>query len=284
MTSIRRGQLITTYGIGSMITNKDNETFMVLAPDTWVYKNRPKYLVHEPNLLRYLGVSELIRPPEPTENGKTKQVEEFTTTIRFPSWHFCRRCKTLQRTRFEERLGRCQKADCKGWWTDLIPTRFLSVCEEGHIEDFPFMEWVHNGQCPHDHELEYQERASLTGLGGIVIHCRTCGNKRSLQGALSPDSLRNIKGCSGHQPWLYNGGSRSTLQPCDRSLLGVQKAASNVYFPVLRNSIFIPERSDLPANIKAFLNNTHYVSTIKQVLHKEDTCLMVLKSLGSFNE
>jgi hypothetical protein len=283
MTSIRRGQLISTYGIGSMVTDRENETFMLLSTDSWMYKNRAKYIVNEPHLLSYLGVRELVQPPAAIKLAFSQVIEEFATTIRFPSWYFCRKCKSLQQFSFEERIGNCINQECNGKWGDLIPTRFLSVCENGHIEDFPFQEWVHTGQKSEAHELEYAESSKISGLAGIYIKCKTCGKKRSMRGALSPDSLKTIKSCTGYRPWLYNGNERDLTQFCDKPLQGVQKAASNVYFPVIRNSIFIPDQNDLPENIASFLNNTHYVQAAKQIISNRQTCIKIIESLGSLN-
>ena len=35
--------------------------------------------------------------------------------------------------------------------TKLIPVRFIAICPNGHIEDFPFMEWVHGSLPPEGH-------------------------------------------------------------------------------------------------------------------------------------
>jgi hypothetical protein len=282
MASIRRGQLITTFGIGSIITDRNNESFMVLSANSWVYTNKAKYIVNEPHLLKYLGVKRLIFPPA-VQNKRFRNSTEFALTVRFPRWYFCRKCKRLQIFDFQEKVTEC-KSDCPGKWRDLIPTRFLVVCENGHIDDFPFAEWVHSGQQPPDHELYYEESSSITGLAGIFIKCKTCGKRRSMQDALSPDSLKKIKGCSGLRPWLYDGTEKNLTESCDQKLLGVQKAASNVYFPILRNAIFVPTESTLPENLTDFLNNPQYVDAVKQVIHRQDICLSIIKSLGALND
>ena len=69
-----------------------------------------------------------------------------------------------------------------------IPVRFVSICPKGHIEDFPFMEWVHAGSTPDNvsaHILSYRAGKSAA-LTGIRISC-SCGKSRSMGGAFNFD-------------------------------------------------------------------------------------------------
>jgi len=70
--SIRRSQLITTYGIGSIIAVED-ESFMVAGIDRW--EPRPPDL-HEPRLERQLHVNGFRIPPA-SENGSDIPVVRF---------------------------------------------------------------------------------------------------------------------------------------------------------------------------------------------------------------
>ncbi|RYF35003.1 MAG: hypothetical protein EOO38_29160, partial [Cytophagaceae bacterium] len=101
---------------------------------------------------------------------------------------------------------------------------------------------------------------------------------------MSPDSLRNVKPCAGLRPWLYNGRHRRQIgESCDRPLQGVQKAASNVYLPVIRNSIFIPKQDNLPPSISAFMNNEVYVNTARSVSDRA-MAITVIKSLSMLGD
>ncbi|MDC0051007.1 hypothetical protein OAJ79_05225, partial [Verrucomicrobia bacterium] len=88
-------------------------------------------------------------------------------------------------------------------------------CNNGHIQDFPFMEWVHQGQPPPGHEGRLRLRAGRSGAGlsGIRIEC-TCGSSNNMSqvfrfdeetgGALERINCR----CLGLRPWLgeYQAG------------------------------------------------------------------------------
>jgi hypothetical protein len=130
----------------------------------------------------------------------------------------------------------------------LIPVRFVAVCQNGHIQDFPFMEWVHRG-APFDYEthtLRMRAGRSSAGLSGIKIEC-SCGAMQSLgnafefdkaqnRGPLSSDEVRSF--CKGLRPWLGEADSAAT--PCGEHLQAVQRGASNVYFPQVTTAIYLP--------------------------------------------
>src|SRR5690606_30401323 len=103
----------------------------------------------------------------------------------------------------------------------------------------PFLEWVHT-EREHDSYCRLRLRAgrSNSSLSGITIHC-SCTAKRSLFGAFNEKSLSRIKQCGGHRPWLGEGEKES--KECGRELRVVQKGASNVYFPDIRSSIYLPQ-------------------------------------------
>ena len=118
----------------------------------------------------------------------------------------------------------------------MIPVRFITVCSQGHIDDFPFMEWVHNGiNHQEGHILRFRAGRNAGALSGIEITC-SCGLKKSMAGAFNKGSLKDIKNCNGSRPWL---GQTSSMG-CGDELHVVQRGASNVYFPQIRTSIYLP--------------------------------------------
>ena len=76
---------------------------------------------------------------------------------RFPEWYFCPKCrrfqplskwiKEYQKRAKDRQLQRdynmvesLQCPDCK---QDLVVARIVTVCEKGHLNDFPWVKWVH---------------------------------------------------------------------------------------------------------------------------------------------
>ncbi|MCH7536168.1 MAG: DUF1998 domain-containing protein [Bacteroidetes bacterium] len=121
----------------------------------------------------------------------------------------------------------------------LIPSRFISVCGDGHIEDFPFIEWVHGGKDIEGHKLRLRAGLGSNSLSGVVIECSTCDEKKSMAGAFNRNSLQKVKSCGGKKPWLGEDEDNNNI--CDKSLIVVQRGATNVYFPHLRSSIYLPQ-------------------------------------------
>ena len=69
----------------------------------------------------------------------------------------------------------------------LIPVRIIAVCDRGHIEDFPFMEWVHrNKPIMPDCDLRFLAGRSSSLLTGIKISC-SCGEEKTLAGIFDFD-------------------------------------------------------------------------------------------------
>jgi hypothetical protein len=127
----------------------------------------------------------------------------------------------------------------------LIPVRIVAACDRGHIEDFPFMEWVHrnkpiNPECA----LRFLAGRSSSLLTGIKISC-SCGDEKTLAGIFDFDqqvggALQRIGySCRGGQPWL--GRTETQGGPsCGSHLRVLQRGASNVYFPFVVGSIYLP--------------------------------------------
>jgi hypothetical protein len=125
----------------------------------------------------------------------------------------------------------------------LIPVRIVAVCDRGHIEDFPFMEWVHrdNPSTP-SCQLRFLAGRSSSLLTGIKISC-SCGQQKTLAGIFDFDpqaggALQRIRySCLGSQPWL---GRTESPESCGLHLRVLQRGASNVYFPHVVSSIYLP--------------------------------------------
>ena len=70
----------------------------------------------------------------------------------------------------------------------MIPVRIVAVCDHGHIQDFPFRDWI-RCTCSSDAvaRLFFKAGRSSAGLAGIHISCESCGKTRSLAGAMQPE-------------------------------------------------------------------------------------------------
>lgn len=256
---IRRGQLISPFGIGAMVDFPKDESLMPAGLDAWQHAKDecPKesgWLLVEERLQARLGVSHFRLPPDHREPDRGSRFTNLNVPfIRFPRWHYCPFCGGMELlSLFEATRVHCagrqydqQSCHTKRRRPYLIPVRFVAVCEKGHVQDFPFMEWLHRDKpWDHtDHKLRLRAGRSSAGLSGITIEC-TCGERRNLGDVFS---FNEITGgplskigcmCKGLQPWL--GDVDSSPGGCGEHLRVVQRGAANVYFPYVVSSIYLP--------------------------------------------
>lgn len=265
---IRRAQLISTFGVGAMVDFPRDESLMTAGLDAWPFANQrcpDEWVVIEERLQARLGVGQFRLPPDFREPGPgVRNANQHVPFVRFPRWHYCPREGVMQYLPlFGGARDRCQcRPDLRCARTPqarrpiLIPVRIVAACERGHIQDFPFLEWVHQGTDPGaDHQLRYVAGRSSASLAGIRIEC-SCGRSRSLAGAFDYDAAtggalhRLGLDCVGHRPWLgESDGATATppIRPCGQYLRVLQRGASNVYFAQTFSSIYLPlwgERTD----------------------------------------
>lgn len=239
--SVRRAQAISTYGVGSLIA-VDHESFIVSGLDeadrSWSTYESP--VVHERRLARLLGV-DYFRLPPASEDGS----RDGLRVRRFPLMHSCPECNELQSHRdFAPPVGRSVCGTCE---VDLVPSRFVVACEAGHLDEFPYWQWVHRssdrgsarlGKC--GGRLRMRTTGRTASLRSIVISC-TCGQvpEVSMEGSFRRNALKDLGlTCRGARPWL--GTTATDPAGCGLSLRTLQRGSSSVWQPVLKSAISIP--------------------------------------------
>ena len=232
--SVRRNQLVTTYGVGALVT-AGVESVMIAGLDRW-QSGEPD--LHEPRLERQLGVNGFRRPPA-SEEGDDVPV------VRFPSWVFCPNPPEVCEVGLDEhrRIGSNRDNRCPQCGEELVPSRFLIACSRGHVDDFPYFNWVHAGSGGRgrgaSHRLRIESSGSSAALRDVRVIC-SCGEEATLDGAFAGNALRGITGCHGRRPWLPG----ETDQDCEEIPRVLQRGGSNVWFPVIRSALLIPPWSE----------------------------------------
>ncbi|AUI62953.1 hypothetical protein B1H26_13315 [Amycolatopsis sp. BJA-103] len=230
--AVRRSQLVTTYGVGAMIAI-DNESFIVAGIDSWNIDDAPE--IFERRLAKVLRVKSFRLPPAPDPDRGVDGVR----VRRFPEFYSCPECRVLQPfSAFNCLPGR---ANCPSCQEDLVPSRFVLACDDGHIEDFPYWKWVHRGSeqsrglC--GGTLTLRTEGNTASLRSVVVRC-TCGVPDvSMEGAFRVKSLRELGiRCEGRRPWL----SGAKPQPCTRHPRAMQRGSSSAWHPVMRSALSIP--------------------------------------------
>lgn len=230
--AVRRSQLVTTYGVGSMIAI-DNESFIVAGIDTWDISEATT--IYERRLAQILGVESFRLPPAPDPDRATGGV----TVHRFPEFYSCPTCKALQPFfKFNPEKGKARCDECS---ENLVPSRFVVACDHGHIDDFPFWKWVHRdvdrapGMC--GGTLSLHTDGSTASLRSVVIKC-SCGVPEvSMEGAFRSKSLKDLGiRCEGRTPWLKG----SVPQPCNQPPRVMQRGSSSAWHPIMSSALSIP--------------------------------------------
>ncbi|MGW5020898.1 DrmB family protein [Streptomyces cacaoi] len=234
--SVRRSQIITTYGVGSLVA-VGGESFMIAGIEHW--EDPPgaeDQLIHEPRLERDLRVNGFRLPP-----ASESESHGDVPVVRFPAYHFCPESGVLAKYGDWGRPSptpKCQVHDERV----LVPSRFVMACRRGHIDDFPYFRWVHAGTVPDEMcrgELTLRTSGRSAALRDIEIRCN-CGKKRTMEGALGGSALKGVSGCTGRRPWL----GREATESCDEMPRATQRGASGVWLSDVASAIHIPPWSE----------------------------------------
>lgn len=234
---VRRAQLITTYGVGSLIA-VGSESFMVAGIDRWPELGPFDQIIHERRLEKEFGV-ECFRLPPASDSDRYGDIP----VVRFPEVQSCPGCNRLAKARF---FGATRSpAKCKECDRELVPSRFVVCCAAGHIDDFPYYRWLHKGgDSPQDDSRRHELRLKATGrsasLGDIEISC-SCGMRPvTMEGALGKGALKGISSCTGRRPWLGDVPQEN----CEELPRAMQRGASGVWFSDVRSALSIPPWSE----------------------------------------
>ncbi len=286
---LRRAQVISPFGVGAIIVSPQGVSLMGAGLDHWFESetgdtdniNPLEYRVEEWRLERALNVSHFRLPPDFRRPDRFRPSTNEGLTIpyvRFPTWHRCPRCNLLLRFP-PSAQGRIQCPECTGKYgrkaSYLVQVSTIAMCKMGHIQDFPYLEWVHRTLTP---TCEGPLRLFATGAATAAnekIVCDGCERSRTMGGVLQADGDNTVLSqslvggasgiqytCRGEKPWLGPGRADS----CGEQPRGALRAATNVYFPLVRTSLYLPRESeDAPSDLVEILR-TPPVSTLVHLL------------------
>lgn len=288
---IRRSQAVSPFGVGALVDFPGPVSLVHAGIDAWPFDDRtPDHrefkVEDEPRLARRLGVDYFVQPPDFRQAQKGGGTESVNLNLklpflRFPLWHSCPRCGRMFETRYHDR----QPPVCDGPVGSgadrgkshkvrrTVQVRFVSVCADGHMRDFPWIEWLGLDRADWagqrgDRWLRLLSTGSAS-IAGVVVVAEQRGGagiqeiaRRSLAGAFGGES--GLK-CDGQNPALGLGhGGNEPPTGCGQPLQTVLRGASNLYFADVRSAIYVPEFRDasLPGEVLDMLDDHKF----KQVL------------------
>lgn len=256
--NVRSTQLLSPFGTGALM-DINNQSILICDSEDW--KVDYNYIV-DSRLEAALYAKGFVEAPIPKKNNLYKP-DEVVQGKRFPSWYLnpkSRELKTIDewetKAPNKEKHFFYQKPfsyNAKGFADDLVPVRLLCACTDGHLQEFPWMNWCHDGKPNNTekHQLSLKSLGNSSSISDLIIEC-SCKKSKSLAGVFNKENinkrLSNIDVfCEGRHHWK----SDDTPRKCDCDLNVMLRNQSNLHFPVIKSSVNIPlEENNLIDQIK----------------------------------
>ena len=257
---VRPSQTVSQFGPGALI---DLPTLSMVATGIENWDTSTARRVDEPRLARKLGVDFFRKPPFFRPQSGTGGLPARV----FPRFMVCPLCNRLAphtAFKFEERRDPQYVCTAHGESREqpVYPARFMVACRRGHLDDFPWHQYVHgdDGQC--EAELKLTDSGRTGAVTDLWVRCSVHNNPRNLGQAMGTNARKRLPKCRGFRPWL---GTES-FEPCDEEVHVILRGASNAYFPVVESAISVPPWSDpLQLAIGEYVDELAKVNSIEDL-------------------
>lgn len=279
---IRRAQVVAPFGVGALFVTKEGTSLIGAGLDHWfptgaaVPENFDitEFQVEEWRLQKQLNVDYFCLPPDyrrPFKGSTSKNTDLTVPFLRFPQWHFCQRCGKMANYPLTERGRKSCSCDRHG---SMVQMPIVAICDRGHIQDFPWNEWVHQSTAPTCTGDLVFGSTGQGGLRGLRISCKACGKNRNLESVLSAEPSGDATHltsnldpsseyrCQGHAPWL---GKLDAFE-CARPIRGALRSSTNIYYAQLASAIYLPRKGKTAAPSLIDLVTQPPISVLRQIL------------------
>lgn len=256
---IRPTQLLHTYGVGAMI-DLPNIAAMVMGLDDWDTANATP--VGEERLLRAVRqqsgnqVAKLLLPPIEPESAVPNPLGSVPIGVpvsAFPQWFRCPWCEKLLKLGeglielktdvYRPDRARYVHINCNkpGPAPLVLPARFQIACKHGHLDDFPWKRFVHQGATNCNGQLRLAKVGVSDEAVDLLLNCETCGVQRRMSDAFGDAAEADpIFACRGRRPHLRDFEGSGCTEQAESILLG----ASNSWFAISLSALSIPTQVD----------------------------------------
>lgn len=265
--SARPSSLLYTYGPGA-IMDLPGFSVMPAGLDDWeaIWKRRATIpTIMEPRLLNvvrlHLGPQvDALRPfPwQPKQSSMSKEGSDLGVPARvFPQWLRCTVCDYLgplsrfhytNEHPYRPDLARFTHRNCPGRSgrgssnSPAVPAPHLLTCANGHLDEFPYKLWVHEGgPCAAAPNPDLKMTDANVGRSvGSIIECMSCGKRRGMAEAQGKAGLAKLpQKCRGRHPHL------NAFDPsCQASPHVIMMNASNLWFAATHSIIVMPRTDE----------------------------------------
>jgi Domain of unknown function (DUF1998) len=258
---LQPSQLFYAYGIGAVV-DLPSMSVMVLGLDDWELSqaipiSEDRLLAAVKKQPRCAEVGRLHKPPIPPigdgpfQNPFDATAKVGVPVVPFPSWVICPKCRllaplqpgvfTLKTDPFRPDKNRFVHSLCNATKPPtVIPTRFLVACDRGHLDDFPWLYFVHQGNNDCPGQLKLIEYGVSGAAADIEVRCERCNAKRRMSDAYGDTGRKVMPRCRGRHPHLRSFSEDDCTEQMESILLG----ASNSWFPIRLSALSLPSNSD----------------------------------------
>lgn len=256
---VRPSQLMYAFGIGSIV---DLPNFSVLVGGLDDWDETKQAVISEDRLLSAVraepgleAVRELRSAPWEAETRNPFDPWAMTgvPVTPFPRWLRCSRCSylgpidsglfELETSPYRPDRARYTHKNCSGRGRPptAVPARFVVACSRGHLDEFPWVEFVHkDGPCSGNPILEAVDLGTGSRSTDVLVKCRSCGQKGFMAQAFGDGSEQILPLCRGRSPHLRRFDQGGCKEQATAMLLG----ASNAWFSATRTVLSIPASAD----------------------------------------
>jgi hypothetical protein len=261
--AVRPSHLMFTTGVGSLV-DLPNFSVVVRGVDDWSYDSIDFEPIAEPRLLAAVRgltdcreVTQLRSAPwlDGLDHDPTGPASRVGVPVApFPTWLRCTACDTLasiesEEFGFENALARRPQdarffhRDCarkrSGKRPMAVAARFVLACTQGHLDDFPYVRFVHRGaQCAtgaaHP-KLRMDDRGGNLGAN-VEVRCVPCGERRNLREVFGRHGAEKLPRCRGRHPHL----AHFEPEGCASELRVLVVGASNQWFGKVMSALAVP--------------------------------------------
>ncbi len=275
---IRKSQLITTFGIGSIVDFKD-DTVIIASTDDWDYNPNNEEEIEKRKIfnenLSVITDAEYFLMPRTAQSTNSFSKGKNIISYVFPEKLHCSRCGNIYDFRELDVKNRHRCPQCKN---NLNASRFIVVCAHGHMDDFPYDWWVHGGKpCPSGVKSPRIKMINIynrTDIDSLRLECTECKTTRSMVQAFSNNALSDFP-CTCKHPHFKDPYARAQYGCHDKMRVRL-RSASGVYFPITKSALLIPPWSKKVVNCiqKNFnllknVEEDRLILTIRQIIHDQ---------------
>ena len=242
---VRPSQVVTTFGPGAIV-DLTTLSIVVSGIDRWAVEE--SQAIHEPRLARALQVKRFF-PPKVSEGSFANRLGTIPAFL-FPRFQLCPVCRTLSalgdaNLEYDPRHVEvvCKATGCHGQGkarATTLPAPFIVACPAGHMDDFPWRDYVHLGSTGCKGRLSLESIARTGSIADILIQCEL-GHSRPASDAFGEYRATALGPCTQRMPWL--GPSYRDNVPCLHAgeVRAMQRGATNAWFPVMRSALAVRE-------------------------------------------